>query len=121
MSLSPAPAAFALDHFRVDWLGWARDGLFTEFVPQLYTPSSATFGQELREAMSAMPPNSTNLIAGVRVDGSGDPTAWTEVSRMLDLAAASDVGVAVWYADGILNLYPHEFQERWGTAAPSTV
>ena len=112
LSLSPAPAGFALQHFNVDWPSWGAEGLFDEVVPQLYTAASAAFAEELRAAVAAAPRN-LSFVAGIRVDGSGQPTAWAEVSRMLDLAVESQVGAAVWYSDGVLNLYPEEFKAKW--------
>ena len=116
LSLSPAPAAFALQHYNVDWPSWAQEGLFDEVVPQLYTAASATFEDELHEAVATVP-RALDFVAGIRADGSGQPTPWTELSRMLDIAVASQVGAAVWFTDGILNLYPEEFKAKWSRGA----
>jgi uncharacterized lipoprotein YddW (UPF0748 family) len=115
LSLSPPPAAFALAHFNVGWPQWVEAGLFAGGVaPQLYTANSSTFATELRDAIAAVPslPRSA-FVAGVRVNGRGQTTAWAEVAKMLDLAEASNVGAAVWFTDGVINLFPAQFRARW--------
>jgi len=115
VSLSPSPAAFAQQKFHVNWLSWAAQGLFEEFVPQLYTESATAFEDALHVTLNEMPLHSPPVVAGIRVDGSGDPTSWTEVSRMLDVTASANAtkGVAIWYADGICKLYPSSFKAKW--------
>lgn len=117
-SLAPAPIDFAKGTLNVGWVSWAEQGLFAEYVPQLYSSSSASFSQALAYTKSMIPSSAfANLVAGVRVDGSGSPTAWEEVDKMLDEASSQGVGASVWYADGITNLYPDEFAAKWSKAS----
>lgn len=113
-SLSPAPLDFAAGTLNVGWDSWAKQGLFEEIAPQLYTSSSASFKSALAYTKSAIPTTAfANMVVGIRVDGSGSPTAWTEVEQMLDTARGEGVGVCIWYANGITNLYPDQFAAKW--------
>lgn len=111
-SLSPAPLAFSRQNLNVDWAQWARDGRFTEYVPQLYTTDATAFASDLKATLAAVPA-STTIVAGLRVDGSGSPTPWAAVEGMLNSADEQRVGVSVWYADGAVRLYPSQFRARW--------
>ena len=48
---------------------------------------------------------------GVRADGSGDPTPWTELQRMLVDVEAADLSPSIWYSHAALELYPEELSE----------
>lgn len=112
VSLAPAPLTFALDNYNVNWTQWVEQSYFEEYTPQLYTASAVDFNASLTETLAALPP-STTILAGIRVDGSGSPTSWNSTTLMLDAADHSGVAPVIWYAHGILDLYPTEFQERW--------
>ena len=113
LSLAPAPILLALN-YSVDWLRWAKTGAggFVEFVPQLYTRDASEFEWHL-DATIAELPASTVLLSGVRVEGTGEPTQWREVDRMLTVAKDRRVGVGVWYMAGVLDRYNGQFRERW--------
>lgn len=112
LSLSPAPLPFSKNRLSVDWVGWSKKELFNEYVPQLYTSQSDAFAADLLHVVDQLTQHS-HLIAGVRVDGSGAPTPWVNVSQMLDTASAASVGVAIWYSDGITRLFPAQFRTKW--------
>ena len=112
ISLSPAPIRFANESLSVDWVGWSQRKLFDEFVPQLYTTHPDSFADALLDVLDQLPQRS-QLVAGVRVDGSGLPTPWVNVSQMLDTASAASVGVAIWYSDAISRLFATQFRAKW--------
>jgi len=117
-SLSPAPLDFATSSLNVGWDAWAKQGLFAEFAPQLYTASSTSFTSALAYTKSKIPSAAfAKLVVGVRVDGSGSPTTWAEVDKMLDTASSEGVGVCAWYANGITNLYPDQFAAKWSASS----
>lgn len=51
----------------------------------------------------------------LRCDGSGSPTPWADVQQMLSYSSSRGIGASVWYAHGVLELYPAEFNKEWGT------
>lgn len=112
LSLSPAPIGVAKERFSVDWVGWSERKLFGEYVPQLYTTQPDSFADALLDVLHQVAQRS-QLVAGVRVDGSGLPTPWVNVSQMLDMASAASVGVAIWYSDAISRLFPTQFRAKW--------
>lgn len=121
-SLSPAPLDFAANTLNVDWSAWASRGLFAELVPQLYYSAQSSFQSQLQKTKATISSAAyANLLVGVRVDGSGAPTAWSEAEQMLKTLDSEGLGAVIWYANGIINLYPDEFQQRWGPSAGMVV
>jgi len=67
--------------------------------------------------MSTLFSNTKNkfFAAGIRVDGSGAPTPWTDVNNMIWYSNINSRGCVVWYAHGIIELYPDHFEHVWGS------
>merc|ERR1712194_239776 len=113
-SLSPSPLSSTMER-NVDWGSWAAEGLFAEFVPQLYTSSFAGFSAALSDTRAGLPSAAyEQLSIGIRIDGTGSSTAWLEAEQMLDTTAAEGLGAIIWYANGMMNTYPTEFEQKWG-------
>ena len=141
LSLSPSTLDQALNTYNVDWNRWGELNYFDEVIPQLYRTSFASFQDAFEQTVSGTSA-ATQLrwsACGLRVDGSGDPTQWDDVSLMIkycntgggsssafdtgeSAAAGSEreggyevhpLGVSIWYAHGILELYPEEFKALW--------
>ena len=98
---------------------------FNEYIPQLYYTSSATFEQQLdytiNEITKYLNDTAANnvinneLLSGIRCDGSGSSTSWNDLSTMIEYSVNDkNIGVCIWYANGILNTYPNQFQQLWG-------
>lgn len=124
LSLSPNPLDTSVASYNVDWNQWAAWGLYDEVVPQLYRTSFTSFKAVYDGTVAATCPQAQAKWAacGVRVDGSGAPTPWTDVQAMIGYcsAAAGQLsggrGTAVWYAHGVLDLYATEFSELWSAS-----
>lgn len=115
LSLAPNPYSTSVNSFNVDWVKWADLGLFSEYAPQLYTSTFSSFQTDLSETLSAAPSSLDQyLIIGLRCDGSGGSTSWDDLSQMISTTASNNLGVSIWYANGILNTYPSQFQTVWG-------
>jgi len=120
-SLSPSPLAFAQSSLNVYWDTWAQEGIFQEFVPQLYTASFSSFDYALGLVAGQVPPSvyREGLLVGIRLDGTGAPTSWPNVEKMIDATEAAGLGAVIWYSRGILELYSSQFQQKWGGALPA--
>jgi uncharacterized lipoprotein YddW (UPF0748 family) len=114
-SLSPATVEVALNTYSVDWVKWINSGFFTEVIPQIYRTNFVDFQKEFDYTNSLLTKASRQKwsASGVRCNGSGSPTSWEELSRMILYSSGNEVGVSVWYAQGVLELYPTEFQNIW--------
>ena len=115
MSLSPNTLSASLRTYNVDWNKWGSLGYYDEVIPQLYRTTFESFKSEFNYTLNEIS-ESTNekwIASGVRVDGSGDPTAWTEVNNMLRYSTTHSKGSVVWYSHGILELYPEQFKNVW--------
>jgi len=116
LSLSPSTLDQALYTYNVDWNAWGVDGYYNEVIPQLYRSSSSQFEKVFDDTWKGMSVQTRRLFnaAGIRVDGSGEPTPWIDVQESIEYCDRSGVGSSVWYAHGIVELYNEQFKEIWG-------
>jgi len=116
MSLSPATLSVALSTYNVDWNKWGQNNYYDEVIPQIYRTTYDSFKTEFDYTTKNL--GSTTkakwTAAGIRVDGSGSPTPWADVNNMIWYSNANIKGAAVWYAHGIIELYPSNFKNIWG-------
>eukprot|EP01100_Stratorugosa_tubuloviscum_P002345 TRINITY_DN1547_c0_g1_i1.p1 TRINITY_DN1547_c0_g1~~TRINITY_DN1547_c0_g1_i1.p1 ORF type:complete len:332 (-),score=170.46 TRINITY_DN1547_c0_g1_i1:69-1064(-) len=113
ISLSPATLSYALSNYNVDWGSWSRSNIgFFEYVPQIYRTDYSSFSSELSYTIQQV--GTKTLLAGVRCNGSGANTAWSQLSQMITLAQNDGIGVVVWYSVGIIETYPSQFKQLWG-------
>jgi len=116
LSLAPATLDFALQNYAVDWAKWGDNGWYDEVIPQLYRSDFSAF----KTAFDWTNGNLTNpatkakwIASGLRLDGSGSPTTWDQLSKMIDYTTDNNVGSTVWYARGIIETYPSQFGPVW--------
>eukprot|EP01099_Mayorella_cantabrigiensis_P007342 TRINITY_DN6506_c0_g1_i1.p1 TRINITY_DN6506_c0_g1~~TRINITY_DN6506_c0_g1_i1.p1 ORF type:complete len:270 (-),score=54.42 TRINITY_DN6506_c0_g1_i1:67-822(-) len=115
LSLAPNPLDVSISKYNVDWKQWSNIGLFTEYAPQLYTSSYSSFQTKLDQTLAEIPSSvHPYMLAGIRCDGSGSVTSWSELSKMISLTESYDLGVAIWYGHCILEVYPTQFDTIWG-------
>ncbi|XP_070539376.1 uncharacterized protein [Ptychodera flava] len=112
VSLSPSPMDWSRDNNNVDWEQWYKDDIgFFEYVPQLYYTTYSAFSSELTKTINRL--GKDWLLSGIRVNGSGAPTAWSEVVQMLDRCHAEGIAYSIWYSEGVLDTYPSQFKNYW--------
>ena len=117
LSLSPLPLSYAIENYNVDWKEWSNIGLFSEYVPQLYTTSFDSFVDDINSTLESISVDvHPYMLAGVRCNGSGAPTDWNQLVQMINYTVSLDLGVSVWYAEGILQTYPSNFYQLWGNS-----
>jgi uncharacterized lipoprotein YddW (UPF0748 family) len=116
VSLSPQPIEFS--HLvNVMWDQWIKDeGYFDEYIAQLYTASFLQFQELYLNTLSQLPKNKTSIVGiGVRVNGSGQITAWPQAQQMILFmeTKSNSLGICVWYVNSILDIYQKEFMLLW--------
>lgn len=115
LSLSPSTLSFSIATYNVDWNKWGQLDLYDEVIPQIYRTSFSSFKTEF-DSMDGVVGDMTRnrwTASGVRVDGSGESTPWGDVNAMISYCNANGMGAAVWYAKGIIETYPSNFQNIW--------
>ena len=115
LSLSPATIDSSKS-YNVDWNYWGQLGYFKEVIPQLYRSTYDSFKSEFDYTISYL--NSAIktmwIASGIRADGSGSPTSWADINNMILYCNINNMGASMWYAHGILELYPSQFLNIWG-------
>ena len=116
LSLSPSVLSTSVLTYNVDWNAWGSDNQYDEVIPQIYRTTFESFQSEFSSYSSILSADTADkwIASGIRVDGSGAPTPWSDVSEMIDLCEQAGQGASVWYSHGILDLYPEEFTALWG-------
>jgi uncharacterized lipoprotein YddW (UPF0748 family) len=119
LTLSPAPLDFALTQYHVNWTVWLQQGWVSAVVPQLYRTTLGSFQAALNATMDVLLTTGVCSLmhaVGIRVDGSGPATNWSDVVgmwRTVRTQTADATGVSVWFAHGIAELYPTQFRCLW--------
>lgn len=103
LSLSPNPLATSIVKYNVDWKAYSNWGLFSEYAPQLYTTTITDFRAKLDQALKDIPGGDDQyLVAGLRCEGAGKPTEWSELKQMIAFAKEKKVGISIWYGRCLL-------------------
>ena len=103
----------------VDWPTWSNNGWMDEFVPQAYRMDYAAFEPTWTEQVRYAGERRGDLIAGIRVVGSGPDTTWDDMVRKLDLTRKTDTGGHVhWFSRAVLDVYPQQTKAYYGGFAP---
>mgnify|MGYP006267969729 FL=1 len=109
VSVSPSVDGFSQTRFNADWKAWAEQGLFDEFVPQVYRRTLADFRGDLPRNLDALR-DSDRLDAGViglRLNGTGADTPLADLRQMIvdvALAEGGDLsGHSIFFSDGVID------------------
>ncbi len=108
VSVSPSVTGFSDTNYNAVWSDWAEQGLFDEFVPQVYRDNYASFQASLPANVNVMANAGRldDLVIGVRVDGSGSATPISDVQQMMTLVSTTSAGQldgnSLWYSQGVL-------------------
>ncbi|XP_078595790.1 uncharacterized protein LOC144872921 isoform X1 [Branchiostoma floridae x Branchiostoma japonicum] len=105
VSFSPiVPTSLSVNGYNVDWVSWVKEDIgFHEYVPQIYRDNAPAFNFELDRVMLEV--GKTKLVIGLRCNGSGAPTAYSELSQMLGRCETEGVGYSIWYSQCFTQLY----------------
>lgn len=121
VSVSPAPYPWVYDNYCLDWIQWAADGLWDEYIPQCYRYDHAAFvgtwdqQVEMLEARGAADAVEL-MLAGVLTTGSKpEPVPWDDLQRSVEHVRSTGGGGHVWwFSRGVLDEYPDEIAAFYG-------
>ena len=118
LSLSPSTLSQAMQSYNVDWNLWGDQNLYDEVIPQLYRSDYQSFKSVFDQTMKQISGVTMSYFtsSGIRVDGSGDVTPWDDVNQSIEYAASFGVSPCIWYAHGIVEVYPEQFTQLWDQA-----
>jgi uncharacterized lipoprotein YddW (UPF0748 family) len=101
VSLTPSVFPFSFNQYLADWTDWVDQGLFDEYVPQVYRLTSSDFDRDWATQLASVSDDS-RLGAGLRILGSGADTPLADILQMLDqLESDNAYGHSFWYSDGL--------------------
>jgi uncharacterized lipoprotein YddW (UPF0748 family) len=111
ISISPGPYPWSYDNYACDWPAWAAEGLFDEYIPQVYRQNYPAFASEWTRQMEIIGARQTDLIAGIRIVGTGPDTTWPDLKQKVEATRSPRSGGHVhWFSRGVLDLYPEELK-----------
>ncbi|QDU33274.1 hypothetical protein KS4_13200 [Poriferisphaera corsica] len=109
VSISPAVYPWSFEHYACDWKAWSDQGLMDEFVPQAYRTSFSSFKPTWEEQVATAGKRKSDLIAGLRVVGTGAPTSWPDMKKKIQQVRDSGAaGHCYWFSKAVLELYPEQ-------------
>jgi uncharacterized lipoprotein YddW (UPF0748 family) len=123
VSVSPAPYPWVYENYCLDWIQWAADGLWDEYIPQCYRYDYEAFvgtwdqQVEMLEARGAADAVEL-MLAGVLTTGSRpDPVPWDDLEKSVEHVRATGGGGHVWwFSRGVLDEYPDEIAAFYDVA-----
>jgi len=109
VSVSPSVAGFSDEQFNADWRQWLADGLFDEYVPQVYRANLSDYRRDLPDNVQPFIDNNAEekAVIGIRFNGAGADTPAPTVQQMIvDAALAADgdlAGHSLFYSKGLID------------------
>jgi uncharacterized lipoprotein YddW (UPF0748 family) len=127
LSLSPAVYPWSYEHYLLEWPQWGRwpaAARWDEFVPQNYRFNYPAFETTWREQVQALQAASAyrprELLAGIRIDGGGDPSGWAQLQHSIQLTRSMGQGGHVlWFSKGVLGLHRQALQQLYAHSGPA--
>ncbi len=118
VAIAPTYFPFSKNDFMVDWPSWIDEGLFDEYMPQIYHGTVGTFlGQLAAQALPFEPDNLNKMLVGVRSVGIGDPTPFNDLQAMIEATRTTGTaGHSIWYSQGVRDLYSAELTAFYDVA-----
>lgn len=118
VAIAPTYFPFSRNDFMVDWPSWVDEGLFDEYMPQIYRRTVESFLGELAvQASPFSPDNLDKMLVGVRSVGIGDPTPFNELQAMIQATRTTGTaGHSIWYSQGVRDLYSAELTAFYDVA-----
>lgn len=109
ISVSPSITGFSDTQYNAVWTDWLNDGLFDEYVPQVYRDNLGSFNNTLPANIA--PFSATNrlddVVVGIRFNGTGADTPINDVQQMIVAAALAESGSlsghSLFYSKGLIN------------------
>jgi hypothetical protein len=123
ISVSPAPYPWVYENYCLDWIQWAADGLWDEYIPQCYRYDydafEATWDQQIDMLTERGAEDAVELmLAGVLTTGSRpDPVPWADLEKSIEHVRSTGGGGHVWwFSRGVLDEYPDEIAALYDVA-----
>ncbi|MEN1678663.1 MAG: family 10 glycosylhydrolase [Planctomycetota bacterium] len=119
VSVSPSITSFSDINFNAPWPEWQNDGLFDEYAVQVYRSNfndfnSALTGQRNQFASSE---RAEEFVVGLRGNGSGANTPYSELERMLDRSRqVGAAGHAIFFSQAVRDDYPDQLTAYYDVA-----
>lgn len=115
VSVSPAPYPWVYENYCLDWIQWAANGLWDEYIPQCYrydfAAFRATWDQQIEHLRSRGAPEAVGqMLAGILTTGSRpEPVPWEDLRQSVEHVRDTGGGGHVWwFSRGVLDEYPDE-------------
>ena len=119
VSVSPSITSFSETNFNADWPQWLDNGLFDEFVPQVYRDNIASFNSIIDAQVQPFEDANEldKLVVGIRINGSGATTPYADVQQMIERSRIEGAaGHSLWYSVGVRDYYSSELTNFYDVA-----
>lgn len=101
VSVSPSVWSFSYANYAADWPEWSRQGLFDEFIPQVYRNTFNNFSTTWNTQVTQIGTRRGDLVAGVAINTTG--TTYDIVRQSIDRVRQTSgvAGHSIWFSEGI--------------------
>lgn len=109
LSVSPSILGFSDNNFNAKWSDWVEQGLFDEYIPQVYRSDLQSFRDTLPSNLQPFIDEGRldELVVGLRYNGTGADTPTSVVQqKIIDVALAENgdlAGHALFYSKGLID------------------
>lgn len=109
LSVSPSVTGFSETNYNANWPNWVSQGLFDEYIPQVYRDTLSNFQSTLPGNITAFKNaggDLAQLIIGLRLNGTGADTPLNVLQQQIDIVRSAEsgqlAGHSIFYGKGLV-------------------
>lgn len=109
LSISPSVTGFSDTNFNAKWTDWVAQGLFDEYIPQVYRDNLSNFLTTLPsnvDAFKSAGGNLSQLVIGLRLNGTGADTPLSVLQQQIGAVRNAEsgqlAGHSIFYGKGLI-------------------
>lgn len=109
LSIAPSVTSFSDTNYNAKWTDWVSQGLFDEYIPQVYRDTLSSFNSTLPGNISVFKTaggNLNQLAIGLRLNGTGADTPLSVLQQQIGVVRAAEsgqlAGHSIFYGKGLI-------------------
>ncbi len=117
ISVSPSVTSFSDVNYNAEWPLWVDQGIFDEYVPQVYRFGISSFNSTIPGQTSQFTPNDLDkYLVGIAINTGPINTA-ADVQAMITKSRTEGAeGHVLWYSAGVRDSYPSQLTSFYNVA-----
>jgi uncharacterized lipoprotein YddW (UPF0748 family) len=117
ISVSPSVTNFSDINYNAEWPVWVDQGIFDEYIPQIYRSGITSFNNTIPGQTSQFTPNDLDkYLVGIAINTSPINTAADTQAMITKSRTEGAAGHVLWYSAGVRDTYPTQLTSFYNVA-----